>query len=335
MKKSGKSAAEIVDELLTMARGTAQVLEPVNLNTIVQDYLMSPEFYHLEKLHPDVTVQTELEESLPFIHASGIHLRKAVMNLVSNAVEALNNNGNIFIRTNVKSLNSQKIKGYEKVKDGNYIRLSVEDTGQGITDEDLERIFEPFYTKKVLGRSGTGLGLSIVWNTVHDHQGYINVLNRRHNTCFELYFPVPETEISPEKNKVVTFEDYTGNNETILIVDDIETQRQVARNMLERLGYRTEAVASGEEAVEFVKENNVDLVILDMIMDPGISGLETYKQLLQIDDGVKAVISSGYSKTDDVQKAQKMGAGDFIKKPYSLEKIGMAVKRELIGKRKQ
>ncbi len=292
-------------------------------NTIKEQLILQ-----LKEFHPNIVVQSNLEKGLPFIHASGIHLRKAVMNLVSNAAEALNDQGHVFIKTDLVTLNKQKIKWHDKVTDGDYVRLCVEDTGQGISEVDLERIFEPFYTRKVLGRSGTGLGLSIVWNTVHDHKGYINVLNGNQSTCFELYFPVPETKINPEENRVFTFDDYTGNSERVLVVDDIDTQRNVAFNILERLGYRTNVVVSGEKAIEFVKENKIDLVMLDMIMDPGISGLETYKQLLLIDPLIKAVISSGYSKTDDVQEAQKLGAGDFVKKPYSLESIGMALKKE-------
>jgi two-component system, cell cycle sensor histidine kinase and response regulator CckA len=123
--------------------------------------------------------------------------------------------------------------------------------------------------------------------------------------------------------------DYSGNNETILVVDDVAGQRKITANMLKRLGYRVKSVGSGEEAIAFVRENKVDLAILDMIMDPGISGLETFQALKAIDPEIAAVITSGYSKTDDVEKAQKLGAGPFIKKPYSLEGLGLGIKKEL------
>ncbi|MCP4023503.1 MAG: response regulator [Desulfobacteraceae bacterium] len=333
IKDSGKRAAEIVDELLTMARGSVQVVEPVHLNQVVQDYLISPEFYKLSEFHPHVMVKTCLKEDLSYIHASGTHLRKVIMNLVSNAAEALDDKGDVIIHTDEVFLDQHTIEGYEKVLDGEYVLLRVEDTGQGISDQDLERIFEPFYTKKVLGRSGTGLGLSIVWNTVHDHNGYINVINGKETTSFNLYFPIAQDAVPITRNQIVTFEDYKGCNERILIVDDINIQRKVAYNMLIRLGYKADVVSSGEEALAYIKDNKVDLVILDMIMEPGMSGLETFIKLREIDPDISAVISSGYSKTNDVQKAQKLGAGDFIKKPYSLESIGVAVKKELNNKR--
>jgi DNA-binding NtrC family response regulator len=110
-------------------------------------------------------------------------------------------------------------------------------------------------------------------------------------------------------------------------------QRELAASMLERLGYRVEAVGSGEEAVEYIRNRSADLVVLDMIMDPGIDGLETYRRMLEIHPGQRAIIVSGYAETDRVRKAQKIGAGSFVRKPYVLEKLGLAIRRELDGLR--
>ena len=127
----------------------------------------------------------------------------------------------------------------------------------------------------------------------------------------------------------IPIEDYKGDGETILIVDDVETQRDISCKMLETLGYNTKAVSSGEEAVEYLKENTADLILLDMIMDPGINGRETYERVIKIHLKQKAVIVSGFSESDEVKAAQKLGAGRYIKKPFTLEKIGLAVKEEL------
>ena len=129
--------------------------------------------------------------------------------------------------------------------------------------------------------------------------------------------------------------DYKGKGEAILVVDDIEEQRELAMNMLGGLGYQVEAVASGEEAIEHLKYKKADLVALDMIMDPGIDGMETYRRILEINHGQKAVIVSGFSETDKVRKAQEMGAGTFVRKPYILGKIGLAVRNELDRKCKE
>jgi len=127
----------------------------------------------------------------------------------------------------------------------------------------------------------------------------------------------------------LSIEDLSGKGESILIVDDVHEQREIACQMLTRLGYRAASVSSGEAAVDHVKDNVVDLLVLDMIMDPGIDGLETYKRIIALHPGQKAVITSGFSETGQVKEAQRLGAGAYIKKPYTLEKLGKAVRAEL------
>jgi len=182
--------------------------------------------------------------------------------------------------------------------------------------------------KKVMGRSGTGLGLTVVWNVVQDHKGYIDVDTDVNGTIFELYFPITREEVSG-KDLAIPIKDYNGSGEMILVVDDVENQRDISCNMLEKLGYKTKAVSSGEEAVEYLKEHSVNLILLDMIMDPGISGCETYERVIKIHPKQKAVIISGFAATDEVKEAQKLGAGDYIKKPVTLKKLGVAVNEEL------
>ncbi len=327
MQESGHMAAAIVQDLLTMARGVATTKEPLNLNDIVSDYLNSPEFKKLEHFHPTVTVKTNLDTDLLNIGGSHVHIRKLVMNLVSNASEAIEGSGNVTIST-LNRYVDRPLRGYDDVNIGEYAILSVSDNGSGISSDDFERIFEPFYTKKVMGRSGTGLGLAVVWNTVQDHKGYIDVTSDENGTTFELYFPITRDEISG-KDLSIPIKDYKGNGETILVVDDVKSQREISCKMLDTLGYKTKSVCSGEEAVEYLKENTVDLLLLDMIMDPGINGRETYARIIEIHPNQKAIIASGYAETDEVKEVQKMGAGRYIKKPVTLEKIGLAVIEEL------
>ena len=214
------------------------------------------------------------------------------------------------------------------MQEGDYVVLTVSDEGEGITDDDMKRIFEPFYTKKAMGRSGTGLGLAVVWGTVKDHGGYIDVRSARgKGTTFTLYFPVTRAEA--EEDEVITLGEYMGRGEKILVVDDMKDQRDLAGRILTKLNYRVETVASGEEAVEHLKVKEADLIVLDMIMDPGIDGFETYRQILQIRPKQKAIIVSGFAETDRVNMAQSMGAGAFVRKPYIKERIGLAVRKEL------
>jgi CheY-like chemotaxis protein len=171
--------------------------------------------------------------------------------------------------------------------------------------------------------------VALVWGTVKDHHGYINVKSSVGNgTTFSLYFPVTRKEISKDEAPV-SINDYMGRGESILVVDDVEEQREIATGILKKLGYAVQSVASGEEAVEYMQKNAADLIVLDMIMEPGINGRETYEQIIKLHPDQKAVIASGFSETDDVKQAQKLGAGKYIKKPYTLEKIGIAVRDEL------
>ena len=327
IQESGHRATAIVRDLLTVARGVATTKEVLNLNDLIGDYLNSPEFKKLEQFHPTATIKANLNTDLFKISGSHVHIRKVVMNLVSNASEAIEGRGNVTILTANRYLD-RPLRGYDDVNIGEYVVLSVSDDGSGISSDNLDRIFEPFYTKKIMGRSGTGLGLAVVWNTVQDHKGYIDVTSDENGTTFELYFPITRKEIS-DNDLPLPIKDYKGKQETVLVVDDIKSQRDISCAMLEKLGYKTKAVSSGEDAVKYLENNSVDLLLLDMIMDPGINGCETYKRILKIHPKQKAVIVSGFAQTDEVKKAQKLGAGQYIMKPVTLEKIGFAVKGEL------
>jgi len=328
IQSSGQKAADIVQDLLTLARRGVVATEVVNLNKVINSYLGSPEYEKLKEFHPDAKIKSDLETNLLNIMGSHVHLSKSIMNLVSNAAEAMTEGGTISISTENRYID-KPIRGYDHVEEGDYVILTVSDTGVGILPTDMERIFEPFYTKKVMGRSGTGLGMAVVWGTVKDHKGYIDIQSTEgKGTTFILYFPVTRKEISGQE-EALPIEDYMGKGESILVVDDVEEQREIASRILKKLGYSVTSVSSGEEAVDYLKDNKADLLILDIIMDPGIDGLKTYKRILEFHPGQKAIIASGFSETDRVKEAQRLGAGEYIKKPYTLEKIGIAVRDEL------
>ena len=328
IQASGQKAAAIVQDLLTLARRGVSVQEVMNLNNLIDDYLSSPENQKIMEYHSDITVETNLQSDLFNIMGSPVHLSKTIMNLVSNAAEAMPNGGTISISTDNCYIDNS-LRVYDAVDEGDYTTLTVSDTGIGISDENVERIFEPFYTKKTMGRSGTGLGMAVVWGTVKDHSGYIDVKSKLgEGSTFTLYFPVTRKKL-PLAEQSLSAEKYKGNGESILIVDDIKEQREIASGMLKKLGYNVITVPSGEEALDYMQENGADLLVLDMIMNPGMDGLETYQKILQFHPEQKAVIASGFSESKKVKKAQSIGAGTYVKKPYSFENIGLAVKGEL------
>jgi len=234
----------------------------------------------------------------------------------------------VFVRTDNIYLD-RDIQGHDRIEEGEYVVLSVSDTGMGIPAENLNKIFEPFYTNKGTGKRGTGLGLAIVWGTVKDHHGHIEVTSREgKGTDFTLYFPVTREGPAMPGQKI-PLERYLGRGETILVVDDIAEQREVATGLLERLGYKVHAVSGGREAVAYLRDHRVDLLVLDMIMAPGIDGLETYQRILEIRPGQRAILVSGFSETHRVREAQRLGAGAYVKKPYAMETIGVAIRDEL------
>jgi len=328
IQNSGERAAAIVQDLLTLARRGVEATEVLKLNNVISDYLMSPEHAKLELNHPNLTIEKNLDKNLLNILGSPVHLSKTLMNLISNAAEAMPHGGNIVISTGNRHMDKIK-NGFDDIDKGDYAILSVKDTGIGIAPEDVERIFEPFYTKKSMGRSGTGLGMAVVWGTVKDHRGYIDVKSAEgKGTKITLYFPVTRRDFAIDTD-MMPMKDIMGNGESILVVDDINEQRQIAAEMLEKLGYSVTTVPSGEEAVLYMNDHTADLLVLDMIMEPGMDGLETYKQILNLHPGQKSIIASGYSESIRVKEAQQLGAGIYVKKPYLIQKIGRAIRMEL------
>jgi len=327
IQKSGQKAAQIVQDLLTLARRGVRDKQILNLNTILDEYLQSPEYNKLQARNPQVSIETDLDDHLLNIEGSAAQIVNIAMNLVANAAEAQHSGGKTTITTRNRYVD-HSLDGFEKIPEGEYALLKIQDRGLGISRQDLLRIFEPFYSKKVMGKSGTGLGMAIVWGTVHDHDGFIDVESEEGvGTTFTLYFPVTRKKAIAHKGPIPV-EAYMGRKETVLVIDDVREQRDIATNILGKLNYTVTAVSSGEEAVTYLASNTVDILVLDMIMEPGIDGLETYRRILHHHPEQKAIIASGYSESERVKTAQELGVGKYIKKPYTLEKIGLAVHQE-------
>lgn len=328
IKGSGEKAASIVQDLLTLSRRGVITTEVVSVSEIVADYLKGPEHARLVRLFPGIAVAVDLDPGPLNIEGSRHHLSTSVMNLVQNAFEAIVPPGTVSLSTARRHIDGP-LDGHDQVPPGEYVTLTVADSGVGIAPQDVERVFEPFYTRKIMGRSGTGLGMSVVWGTVKDHRGHITVASEAgKGSSFALFLPA--TRRGPAAATATPVgEQYPGHGESVVVVDDMGDQRLLVTRLLGRLGYRVHAVSSGEEAVAYLAGAATDLLILDMILDPGMDGLDTYRKAQQVRPGLKAIITSGFSETDRVREALRLGAGPYVRKPYRLETLARVVHEAL------
>jgi ABC-type amino acid transport substrate-binding protein/nitrogen-specific signal transduction histidine kinase/ActR/RegA family two-component response regulator len=332
IKDSGQRAADVVADLLTIARGVASVKISCNLNELIVDLMNSPEYLQVQKNYQGVHCEIDLAENLRLVLCSVIHIQKCLMNLLLNALEAMGDTGVLTITTsNIdgKFQSNAEKKKFE-IENCQYVRLRISDTGPGISEDDIGHIFEPFYSKKVMGRSGTGLGLAVVWNTVQDHDGSITVTSNNSGTSFEILLPATE-KCDAVRKTAVDSSSFQGHGERILVVDDEKELRDITCSMLSSMGYNAESTSSGEEALELIRRKKIDLLVLDMIMEPGLNGLETYEQILQLVPDQKAIIVSGFSDNDNVAQARRLGASAYIKKPFTYNQLGMSVKSALVS----
>jgi two-component system cell cycle sensor histidine kinase/response regulator CckA len=328
IQEAGRRAASVVSDLVTIARGGMKDYRTVkNLNSIVSSHLASIEHKNYLKKFPKITIASRLGSNLPNVYCSEMHIIKVLMNLFGNAMEALEKDGSIVITTENVYL-AEPVMAYEEITAGDYVKVTVSDNGPGIQVEDFDHIFEPFYTKKIMGRSGTGLGLAIVWSIVHEHDGFIDIKSGTEGTSFEIFIPsTPDVELC--SNPAISLKALQGNGEVILVVDDQETQCLTTRNLLTGIGYSILTVTTGKAALELYRKTPVDLVILDMILENGMNGREIYEEILKINPRQKAIVVSGFSENEELAQIRELGISHFVRKPYTLDQLGIAVKQSL------
>lgn len=326
IKSAAERAADVISDLLALARRGKYTMEVLNFGNLIEKYVDSPEFKDAQTKSLHVVTEHKLSDTLHNIKGSKTHLHKVIMNIVNNAFDSMNGNGVLTIRTRNEYTKGKSLT-YDKLPKGEYVVLEVEDQGTGISKSDISEIFDPFFTtKRQVGRRGSGLGLSVVYGIVKDHKGFIDVKSKLGvGTKFSFYFPTT-TEV--KKVESIRSGNYSGS-ESLLIVDDNEDQIIIARKLLSSLGYKVISSENGRKAVDYIKKKKVDLVLLDMIMEDDFSGLDTYKEIIKFNPGQKAIIVSGFSETEQVKEAMKLGVGKYIKKPYDVDEIGRAVREEL------
>ncbi len=320
IEQAARRMADINQDLMVVSRRGHYNQRALNLNTIVQQA-----WDELKPHSPTLTCELALDSELLDIHGGSAQLHRMISNLLHNARDAMQDVGRIAIKTENCYIDEVSFV-YNRVPKGEYVRLAVSDTGCGIPDSIVQNIFDPFFTTKTADRKrGSGLGMTVVDAVVRDHNGHVD-LNTRvgQGTSFYIYLPIArQSERHGAQAEIQT------GQENVLVVDDDEVQREVSVQMLEKLGYSAQSMPSGEKAVQYLRHNPRDLIILDMVMPGGMDGTETLKHILQLYPRQKVLIVSGFAESERVLEAQKLGAGDYVRKPVTRTVLASAVRKEL------
>jgi nitrogen-specific signal transduction histidine kinase/CheY-like chemotaxis protein len=317
IEKQIQGGANLTRQLLGYASKGRYEVKPTNLNQIVEE--TSTTFGRTRK---QITIHRNMAEDLFAIEADQGQIEQILLNLFINASDALPGGGDLYIETNNVTDKDMKSRLY-KSKAGNYVKLTVRDTGKGMDKITMERIFDPFFTTKEMGR-GTGLGLASVYGIIKAHGGYIDVESKMNQgTTFEIYLPSTTKKVdrvTKDSEKLIK------QSGTVLLVDDEAAVREICISILEKIGYRVLSAKDGEEVLELYRNNKdeIDIVLLDMIM-PNMSGGEIYDRLKEINPEIKVLLSSGYSIDGEATEILNRGCDGFIQKPFDIKKLSAKI----------
>lgn len=325
MGSSAQRASVIIQDLLTMSRRGYYEFSPVSLSAVIRDFLCSPGFKNPFASISNLTMQVNLDDDAPLVMGSEHHINKILMNLCSHALDAMPSGGVLSISTaylpddpSLELLNSNHDQGV--------VECRIGDTGEGIPPEHLERIFEPSYATKTPGHRNAGLGLSVAYSVIQDLGGQIDVRSTPGEGA-EFMVKLPAVFAAAEEPRAD--EIIPVGQERVLIVDDDASQLKLASRLLSNLGYQVYCVPHGQAAIDFLHQQQVDLVLLDMVMEDGFDGLDTYRVIHVRWPRLACIIASGYSESDRVKEAIRLEAFGLLKKPYSKRELAFSVRRAL------
>ena len=314
IQEAGFRATDLVRQLLLFSRKAESKMRPIELQQEVEKARRI-----LERTIPKmIHIQVHTGDRPWTVNADPIQVEQMLLNLGSNAADAMPEGGQLVIEIENTVLDEEYARHHLGAKPGNYVLLSVSDTGKGIDNEILEHIFDPFFTTKEFGK-GTGLGLASVYGIVKNHGGYIMCYSEvGQGTTFKIYFPAIKTS-EVGNSEIIEAKPIPRGTETILLVDDEEAIRGFAKQALMKFGYRVLTASTGEEALEVYSSNSnaIDLIVMDVGM-PGMGGHKCLRELVGINPQIKVVIASGYSIHDQVKKSMEAGAKAYVGKPYQM-----------------
>jgi len=314
-----QSGAELTRQLLGFARGGKYQAKATNMNELIEKTV-----HMFARTRKELKLYTKFEKDIDTVVVDQGQMEQVLLNLFVNAWQAMPDGGNIYIRTESLDLDKQFVESHG-IEPGNYIKISITDTGIGMNSDTVKRIFDPFFTTKEVGR-GTGLGLASVYGIVKNHNGVINVSSEEGiGSTFEIF--LPSSKIKVQKDEKIQEKAIRGH-ETVLIVDDESRVLEVSKGMLETLGYQVIIAQTGEESIEIYSKyfDMVDIVLLDIVMH-GMDGGVVFDKLKEINPRVKVLLSSGYSEDEYAADILKKGAHGFIQKPFTIELISQKLRQ--------
>ena len=321
------SGAELTKQLLGFARGGKYEVKPTDLNELVEK---SSEMFGRTK--KEIIIHPRYEKAVRIVEVDQSQIEQVLMNLFINAWEAMPKGGELYVQTQNVTLLEDFVTPFPFVP-GEYVKISISDTGVGMGEQTIQRIFEPFFTTKERGR-GTGLGLASVYGIVKNHGGIVNVQSEEgEGSTFDIYIPAIDAKVEAEKTEFEAQEEVVRGKGTILLVDDEEMITTVGKQLLESMGYEVVVAGSGKEAVEIISNGKnlstpIDLVILDVVM-PDMGGGETYDRIKEISPDLKVLLSSGYSMDGEAKGILEKGCEGFIQKPFTPIKLSHKIKEIL------
>ncbi len=307
------SGSDLTRQLLGFAKGGKYEVRTINPNHLIERNIQM-----FARTYKNIRVETDLSDAPWLVEADRSQIDQVLYNLYVNAWQAMENGGDLRIQTRNKHLKTRDIA--LNMPPGRYVEISVADTGIGMDQATLQRIFDPFFTTKERGR-GTGLGLASAYGIIKNHNGFITVSSTlKKGSTFRIYLQASQaTQVADEPAPA---SQVRGGSETILLVDDETIVTEAVGNLLKHLGYTVHIARSGQEAIELFKaqKEQIDLVILDMVM-PGMSGSDTFDQLMAIDPAAKVILCSGYSADGQAAQILKRGCQGFMQKPFTLSEL--------------
>jgi CheY-like chemotaxis protein len=318
-----RSGGRLASRLLGFARKGKYEVKPVDLNRLALETCET-----FGRTRKDITIHQDFSDDLGFPEADSGQMEQVLLNLFVNAGDAMPRGGNLSVKT--VNTTHMAVSGGYRPQPGDYVLLSVTDTGVGMDEKTITRIFDPFFTTKGMGR-GTGLGLASAYGIIKAHGGYIDVESKEgQGSTFSIYLPSSEKEV--ERTEEKTVEQFMKGREGVLLVDDEDEVLEASQKCLERMGYGVLMAKDGKEALQIYKKHQdfIDIIVLDMVM-PTMGGGEAYDSMKEINKDVKVLLASGYSIDGEAGEILERGCNGFIQKPFNFEELSAKI-REILDK---